>query len=180
MPGIKRYPFHLTTAFGGASPQGEALARRWRIINNGCVLNQRSHRVVSSQYAQSDREAYSGAGFRPCADLVGYDRDAKTLYAIACIEGGLGGDSWWKNGCAILPSFCMLVVSRFIDTACLSFDSAGRNAKRFFRHGSPKRAFASFCREIYSLGQFRFAELRGAAPANCDELPFRAAPACAA
>ena len=28
MPGIKWYPLHLTTAFGGASPQGEAYARR--------------------------------------------------------------------------------------------------------------------------------------------------------
>ena len=79
MPGIKRYPFHLTTAFGGASPQGEALVRRWWIINNGGALNQRLHRVVSGQYTQSNREAYSGAGFRPCADLIRFDTDAQTI-----------------------------------------------------------------------------------------------------
>ena len=33
-----RYPFHLTTAFGGAFPQGEALVRRWCVISTAALL----------------------------------------------------------------------------------------------------------------------------------------------
>ena len=70
---------HLTTACGGASPQGETYARRQCVINRGGALSQRSHRVVSSQYTQSTREAYSGAGFRPRANLIRFDTDAQTI-----------------------------------------------------------------------------------------------------
>ena len=95
---MRGYPLHLIslarlTPHSAASPQGEAYARRQWIINNGSALNQRLHRVEGSPCAFIDRVSHKSAGFRPCAHPVGFGRDAKALYAIACIEGVLRGRS---------------------------------------------------------------------------------------